>query len=163
MILALSLQVTGFSLTDNNKRNKKQKMRQRQHCVGRESNPGQLLGKQLCSPLYNRRVGRLSIWQFCFHGPLCVCLRIMANGLQTWREYKIWNAIIRLKLVVTTFFFYLRNLLLLTFNIIGHRRTWINMEAVGILETSVISFSCYHKFSLIFNNYLSWISKVAFH
>ena len=25
------------------------------HCVGRESNPGQLLGRQLCSPLYHRR------------------------------------------------------------------------------------------------------------
>ena len=25
-------------------------------CVGRESNPGQLLGRQLCSPLYHRRV-----------------------------------------------------------------------------------------------------------
>ena len=24
-------------------------------CVGRESNPGQLLGRQLCSPLYHRR------------------------------------------------------------------------------------------------------------
>ena len=26
-------------------------------CVGRESNPGQLLGRQLCSPLYHRRFG----------------------------------------------------------------------------------------------------------
>ena len=25
-------------------------------CVGRESNPGQLLGRQLCSPLYHRRL-----------------------------------------------------------------------------------------------------------
>ena len=25
------------------------------YCVGRESNPGQLLGRQLCSPLYHRR------------------------------------------------------------------------------------------------------------
>ena len=24
-------------------------------CVGRESNPGQLLGRQLCSPLYHQR------------------------------------------------------------------------------------------------------------
>ena len=26
------------------------------NCVGRESNPGQLLGRQLCSPLYHRRL-----------------------------------------------------------------------------------------------------------
>lgn len=26
-------------------------------CVGRESNPGQLLGRQLCSPLYHQRLG----------------------------------------------------------------------------------------------------------
>ena len=26
-----------------------------QQCVGRESNPGQLLGRQLCSPLYHQR------------------------------------------------------------------------------------------------------------
>ena len=25
------------------------------YCVGRESNPGQLLGRQLCSPLYHQR------------------------------------------------------------------------------------------------------------
>lgn len=25
-------------------------------CVGRESNPGQLLGRQLCSPLYHQRI-----------------------------------------------------------------------------------------------------------
>ena len=31
--------------------NKKEKF-----CVGRESNPGQLLGRQLCSPLYHRRL-----------------------------------------------------------------------------------------------------------
>jgi hypothetical protein len=28
---------------------------QKYYCVGRESNPGQLLGRQLCSPLYHRR------------------------------------------------------------------------------------------------------------
>ena len=33
-------------------------------------------------------------------------------------------------------FFVLSNLLLLTFNIIEHRRTWINMEAADILERS---------------------------
>ena len=31
-------------------------------CVGRESNPGQLLGRQLCSPLYHRRL----CWVTCF-------------------------------------------------------------------------------------------------
>ena len=25
-------------------------------CIGRESNPGQLLGKQLCYPLYHQRI-----------------------------------------------------------------------------------------------------------
>ena len=35
-------------------------------------------------------------------------------------------------------FLYLRKLLLLTFNVIGHRRTWINMEAVDTMETCVI-------------------------
>ena len=59
----------------------KSKKRQKQSCVGRQSNPGQLLGRQLCSPLYHRRVGWLPFWQFCFHRPLRVCLRIMANGL----------------------------------------------------------------------------------
>ena len=29
--------------------------RENDYCVGRESNPGQLLGRQLCSPLYHRR------------------------------------------------------------------------------------------------------------
>ena len=29
--------------------------KQKWKCVGRESNPGQLLGRQLCSPLYHRR------------------------------------------------------------------------------------------------------------
>ena len=56
VVLALSLQVTGFSQTGN-KHNAKQKIRQKQNCVGRESNPGQLLGRQLCSPLYHRRAG----------------------------------------------------------------------------------------------------------
>ena len=28
---------------------------EKKDCVGRESNPGQLLGRQLCSPLYHRR------------------------------------------------------------------------------------------------------------
>ncbi len=28
----------------------------KEKCVGRESNPGQLLGRQLCSPLYHRRL-----------------------------------------------------------------------------------------------------------
>ena len=34
-------------------------------CVGRESNPGQLLGRQLCSPLYHRRlvVVLTAMWQ----------------------------------------------------------------------------------------------------
>ena len=30
-------------------------MQRKKSCVGRESNPGQLLGRQLCSPLYHRR------------------------------------------------------------------------------------------------------------
>ena len=30
-------------------------------CVGRESNPGQLLGRQLCSPLYHRRHTKILI------------------------------------------------------------------------------------------------------
>ena len=29
--------------------------KEEQSCVGRESNPGQLLGRQLCSPLYHQR------------------------------------------------------------------------------------------------------------
>ena len=29
---------------------------QKRDCVGRESNPGQLLGRQLCSPLYHQRL-----------------------------------------------------------------------------------------------------------
>ena len=34
-------------------------------CVGRESNPGQLLGRQLCLPLYHRRLDRHGGQQFC--------------------------------------------------------------------------------------------------
>ena len=30
-------------------------IKKKRTCVGRESNPGQLLGRQLCSPLYHRR------------------------------------------------------------------------------------------------------------
>ena len=30
-------------------------MQRKAACVGRESNPGQLLGRQLCSPLYHQR------------------------------------------------------------------------------------------------------------
>ena len=161
MVLALSLQVTDFSLTDNNKRNAKQKIRQKQHCVGRESNPGQLLGRQLCSPLYNRRVDWLSFWQFCFHRSLCVCLRIIANGVNMtgiqnlYRNYQLKNG--------HHVFFHLRNLLFLTFNIIGHRRTWINVEWKPLISWNVRNLiSCRHKFSLIFNNCLSWTWKVAF-
>ena len=31
------------------------------YCVGRESNPGQLLGRQLCSPLYHQRMCCISV------------------------------------------------------------------------------------------------------
>ena len=31
-------------------------------CVGRESNPGQLLGRQLCSPLYHQRCDNPRLW-----------------------------------------------------------------------------------------------------
>ena len=37
------------------KRKRKKKGRKNVICDGRESNPGQLLGRQLCSPLYHQR------------------------------------------------------------------------------------------------------------
>ena len=49
IILNKSENKSSFS-TLQNKKSKKVR------CVGRESNPGQLLGRQLCSPLYHRRL-----------------------------------------------------------------------------------------------------------
>ncbi len=48
--LKLLLQVGWDSETE-----KKKKGRKNVICDGRESNPGQLLGRQLCSPLYHQR------------------------------------------------------------------------------------------------------------
>ena len=44
-------------LSDLNGRSREVKM-QKPYCDGRESNPGQLLGRQLCSPLYHHRCQR---------------------------------------------------------------------------------------------------------
>src|SRR4029434_7468240 len=38
-------------------------------CVGRESNPGQLLGRQLCSPLYHQRYTGIETARPHYHKP----------------------------------------------------------------------------------------------
>ena len=53
-LLCLICQGTILTKTRNGGGQKKKK--NKLSCVGRESNPGQLLGRQLCSPLYHRRL-----------------------------------------------------------------------------------------------------------
>ena len=58
----------------------KQKNVSKIHCVGRESNPGQLLGRQLCSPLYHRR-SHARCWHWKQHHVMSVQHFIVRRGL----------------------------------------------------------------------------------
>ena len=57
--------VGGFGAGEERHRGARQKKHENANCVGRESNPGQLLGRQLCSPLYHQR----TVLQYFFPAP----------------------------------------------------------------------------------------------
>ena len=71
------------------------------NCVGRESNPDQLLGRQLCWPLYHRRPAVLGGANFAWHLECCqkwppgysVCLTLLTMRLVTpvFLDNKCWG------------------------------------------------------------------------
>ena len=66
-------------------------------CVGRESNPGQLLGRQLCSPLYHRR----RTWRRTWRKKIQICVK----------DYKLKRHFRNLFYINVTFQVQLRQLL----------------------------------------------------
>ncbi len=61
-------------------RERKNNMNRLQNCDGRESNPGQLLGRQLCLPLYHHRCDESR----------CQCFNEMLVSLRRWGVSFIW-------------------------------------------------------------------------
>ena len=64
------------------------------NCVGRESNPDQLLGRQLCWPLYHRRIVSLMEQyidtQLYYHCNLTLCLWVVFS-FTAYSFYSVWN------------------------------------------------------------------------
>ena len=87
------------------------------YCVGRESNPGQLLGRQLCSPLYHRRLDvKMTLKNDidflvksgkskCSHGKSAVLWNLPLIRVPPWSDQRPGPFVVRLLSFVINFLF----------------------------------------------------------